>query len=89
MPQLLMFILLLHCREERIMLCFKTGFVPAETQGKTKHMIIVVMLNTSFVIWLGEYLTIPSQLNGVFFVSRDQIKAWFFSCKYYKRNVAQ
>jgi hypothetical protein len=60
------------------MLCFNTGFVPAETQGKAKHMIIVVMLYTSFVILLGEYLTIPSQLNAVFFVSRDQIKTWFF-----------
>jgi hypothetical protein len=55
------------------MLSFNTGFVPAETQGKTKHMIIVVMLYTSFVILLGEYLTIPSQLIGVFFVSRNQI----------------
>jgi hypothetical protein len=48
--------------------------VHAGTQGKIKHMVIVVMLYTSFVILFGEYLTIPSQLNGVFFVSRDQIK---------------
>jgi hypothetical protein len=53
------------------MLCFNTCFVHPGKQGKIKHMIIVAMLYTSLDILFGEYLTIPSQLNGAFFVSRD------------------